>query len=331
MVIHAVRSRASLRRQGANARIMVVLPPRHHPSVAVVRPDANDVIGQADQSLPVQLHDLAVKVGAAGRSGQRFLNHVVLPANQPGDQRSALFRRVVLRIILPEGAVALAPEAEIPDHLHVLLRENRIAPKLLKQRRVLRVRSIQPGICAAEHLRAQRLGMVMRHIQAIRGRQLPIAMGVFVRSRDHEIAAQTKERFKRHFPRLVPAAVQRPGAQQHLVVDKPSPVAHSGRLSGAFSAGNLNGFAPLQLLIVPEPEGCNAQRRLRQMQQPIDRAQIIRIGNRNAFRKNRHPPALRRQPLAARQRDFVFPSVPAEHRAHVPPEHLRRPSGRSRV
>lgn len=114
VVVQAVRAGVAQRRQGGHPGVRVALTAADHLAKAVVCPDFNDILRQVQTALLVQFHGLAVEVGAADGVGIILLDQRILLPDQAGDERAAFFRRVVLGVVLPEGLVALPPEADIP-------------------------------------------------------------------------------------------------------------------------------------------------------------------------------------------------------------------------
>ena len=129
VIINAVRAGISARRQGRHAGIAVALTAADHLAVAVVRPDFNNILRQVQKAVLVQLHRLAVQVGAADGVLVVGFDEVILFFYQRGNQRAALFRRVVLGVVVPERLVALPTETDVPNHTHIFLRVNTRLPQ----------------------------------------------------------------------------------------------------------------------------------------------------------------------------------------------------------
>lgn len=102
---------ALLRRQGGHARVRIALTAADHLAKAVVCPDFNDILRQVKTALLVQLHRFAVEACAADGVGGVLLDQRILLPDETGDQRAPLFGGIILRVVLPEGLVALPAEA----------------------------------------------------------------------------------------------------------------------------------------------------------------------------------------------------------------------------
>ena len=104
VVIDAVRAAVPFGGQSRDTGVVVALAAADHPAVAVVGPDLDDVCRQVKAALPVEVHHLAVEVGAADGVRVALSDQIVLLANEAGDQRAPLGRGIVPGVVLPEGA-----------------------------------------------------------------------------------------------------------------------------------------------------------------------------------------------------------------------------------
>ena len=139
MVVNAMGAVVAHRGQGRHAGIAVALTAADHLAVAVVRPDFNNILRQVQKAVLVQLHRLAVQVGAADGVLVVGFHQIILFFYQGGNQCAALFRRVVLGVIVPERLVALPAETDVPDHAHTFLRVDARLPQGAEFLRVLAV------------------------------------------------------------------------------------------------------------------------------------------------------------------------------------------------
>lgn len=276
VIVQPVAATLSGDGQGTDAGIVIALAAGDHLAVAVVGPDGDHILRQAQMALLVELHGFAVEIGAAHGLRQAGFEQVVLLENQLGEELAPGLRRVVAGIIGPEGLIALAAETDIPDRRMGRLQVNSVLPQALEEIGMLGIGGRQIGIGAQEHLRSQGFGVMMGDVQAEIGGQGAVAMGVLVRAGHHEIAAQAQKGFEGHLPGLVLAAMELPGVQEHFVVDEPAAVAHGiGRRIGGVVRGDLSTFLGAQRLIIPEPERLHAQQIMADAVQTINKSQII--------------------------------------------------------
>ena len=129
MIVDTVGACIAKRRQSRYTGVVVFLTAADHFAEAVVRPDFNDILRQVQKAVLVQLHRLAVQVGAADGVLVVGFDEVILFFYQRGNQRAALFRRVVLGVVVPERLVALPTETDVPNHTHIFLRVNTRLPQ----------------------------------------------------------------------------------------------------------------------------------------------------------------------------------------------------------
>ncbi len=128
VVVNAVPSLIVFGGKRIDSWIVVVLPAGYHLPIAVVSPDPDDVLRQRKVTVSVQLHDLAVEVGAADGVFVVLFYQVILHADDPAYEFATGFRGVISRIVSPEGLIPLASEANVPDHLAVRLLSQSILP-----------------------------------------------------------------------------------------------------------------------------------------------------------------------------------------------------------
>ena len=259
MVVDAMGTIVAARRQGRHAGVVVFLAAADHLAVAVVRPDFNNILRQVQKAVLVQLHSLAVQVGAADGVPVVGFDEVILFFYQGGNQRAALFRRVVLGVVVPERLVALPAETDVPDHAHTFLRINARLPQCAEFLRVLAVHRLQVRVGLGEHLRAQRLGVVVGDDKPHIGSRPAVQHGVFACAGDHHVAAQTQQCLERHDERQIGAALDFPVGEQCFIVDEPAAVPDFIRFGLHHrSGGNLLPLPHGKRLVVPEPERLHA-------------------------------------------------------------------------
>ena len=174
VVIDAMVPLLALLRKGIDPRVAVPLTTADHTAIAIVRPDENDVLRQLQAALLVEFHHLSVEIRAADRLRVRLLHHRILLHDHIAQQLTALLIRIVGRIVIPEGVVALSAEAEGPDDLHPLLTIHGLLPELPEQCMMLENRRPHIRVRAGKHLCAERLCVVVRDIEAHIGSQMVI-------------------------------------------------------------------------------------------------------------------------------------------------------------
>ena len=170
VVVDTMMSLLPLLRKRIDSRVAVPLTTADHATIAIVRPDEDDVLRQLQAALLVELHHLTVEV----RTADRLLHHRILLHDHIAQQLSALLIRIIGRIVIPEGVVALSAEAEGPDDLHPLLAIDRLLPELPEQCMVLENRRPYIRVRAGKHLGTERLCVVVRDIEAHIGGQTVI-------------------------------------------------------------------------------------------------------------------------------------------------------------
>ena len=281
MIVKAVASRIPVLRQRWDAGIFVVLAAADHLAVPIVRPDADHVIGQFQIAAAVQFHHFAIQIGTANGLGISLLYKVILFPDQGGQQRTARFGGIVLRVIRPERSVALSAEADVPDHAQVLLLVDPFLPERAEQVRVLAEFGFQVRVALYKQGCAQRFGVVVGQDQPHVRRGLPVLEPLGAGAGNDHVAATAQKGLKGHAERLLGAAVYFPVRKQGLVVDEPSPIPHPGGGAGIVeAAGNFDFRAGRKCLVVPEPEGLNAQKAAADLEQAVDEAQNIGSGKR---------------------------------------------------
>ena len=264
------------RRQGGHAGVRVALTAADHLAEAVVCPDFNDVLRQVQTALLVQLHGLAVEIRAADGVWVVLFDQCILLPDEAGDERAALFGGVVLRVILPERLVALSPEADVPYRGGGFLPVNGILPQGAELFRVQAELGFQLRVGLHEHFGTQRLGVVVGDDQPHIGGKVVVAMAVFARAGNDQIAAQAQQRFKHHGKGKVAAALHLPVGDKRFVIDEPTTVPYPCRFALIGEVLRHSHAVRLdKLLVVPEPEGLHAQKAPADLEQTVHKAQRV--------------------------------------------------------
>ena len=148
MVIYTVFFFAVFFRKGQNPGIVVSLPAGNHFSKSIVRPYMDHILRELQISLLIQLHRFTVEIRTAQRLRIFLFYHFILYPDQAAHQLSPGFIRIIPGIRFPEGAVHLAPESQIPYHIHILLFFHSLLPQRIKFVAVLRKGGIhgQPSL-----------------------------------------------------------------------------------------------------------------------------------------------------------------------------------------
>ena len=241
-------------RHRVHTRIVVALTAGEHPAKAVVRPDFHHAVGDFQRAAAVQVHHFAIEVGAELRVRLHAADDFHLPPHNAADLRAPLFVGVEGVVLAPERAVALPTKADGVNHLTAFVFLSGLAPELLEFLRIEPVGTLQFRPAAAEHLRAEKLRMMLGENQPHVGGQHVQPVAVTVCAGDNHIAAAAQDGFKHHPPYLAMLGLPLlPGIEQHLVVDEPAAIFH--RISGRFhhAAGHFRRRHGRHGLIVPVP------------------------------------------------------------------------------
>ena len=334
VVIDAVRAAVPFGGQSRDTGIVVALAAADHPAVAVVGPDLDDVCRQVKAALPVEVHHLAVEVGAADGVRVALFDQIVLLADEAGDQRAPLGRGIVPGVVLPEGPVPLAAKADVPDHPHPLLCVDALLPQRPEPVGIFAVPGFQLRVNAGEHLSPQGLGVVVGQDQPHVRRGPAVAAGIFAGAGDDHIPPAAQQRLKCHDKGQVVPALHLPVGEQGLVVDEPPAVPDPGGaalLAEVLRHGDL--FHGGKGLVVPEPEGQHPQKAAADLEQPVDEPQVVPGGKGQGFSLRLQAVALGGQALRLLQADAAAGggALP-EHLGHVPFQCVQRiPDGRRKV
>ncbi len=163
VVVDALRGCLFRIRHGGDPGVMVSLAAGDHGSVAVIRPHPDDLRIQIQKSLLVKLHHLPIEVGTENRVFHMLFYQLGLFSDYRADQGSPGLRclKPAGTVAVPERAVPLSPKAQVPDHLLVLLFDYRILPEPGEEILVFQVVGLLVRVGSGEHLRSQRLRVVM--------------------------------------------------------------------------------------------------------------------------------------------------------------------------
>ena len=278
---HPVASRRAGQRQRRRAQVGAVLPPGSDKlAVAVVRPEADHIVGQVQGAGLQQLGHLAVGTDADGRRGQLLPHHLVLGL-QDGAQLFApalllqgdVAGGVPLRPVGPRGQdlSPLLRQAEPPDQLVVLAAGHGGGPQPAVIGGAVGKQRGPAGQGLVKGAGFQRHAGGLQPPQAHRpgqGGGVPLGQG-------HKVAAAAQKRLKGHLP------VQAGGAGVPVAKQLPAgelPAAQPHRVDAAVHMLLVKGdqFLFLKPLVVPEPEGLDAQAFPAQVEQRVDGAQVVR-------------------------------------------------------
>ena len=320
MVVQAVRAGVAQRRQGGHAGVRIALTAADHLAKAVVCPDFNDVLRQVQTALLVQLHGLAVEIGAADGGGVVLLDQIVLLSDQAGDERAPLFGGIILRVVLPEGLVALPAEADVPYRRGGFLPVDGVLPQGTELFRVQTELRFKLRVCLHEHFCPQRLGVVVGDDQSHVSGKVVVAVAVFARAGNDQIAAQAQQRFKHHGKGKVAAALHLPVGDECFIIDEPAAIPHPGRLalvSKVLRHGHAVRFD--KLLVVPEPEGLHAQKASADLEQAVYKAQRVGGGEQKFVVLHLQAEAFRQKVAVFNKVDGIAGSICfGEHGLHIP-------------
>ncbi len=318
MVIQAMRAGVALRQSG-HTGVAVSLAAAHHFAIAVVCPNLDDIFGQVKASLLVKLHGLAVEVGAADGVRVVLLDQIILLPDEGRDECPTLFRGVVLRIVLPEGFIALSPEADVPDGRCGFLGVDGILPEGTEFFRVQAELGFQLRVGLHEHLCPQRLGMVMGDDKAHVGGEVVVAVAVFTRAGNHQIAAQTQQGLKHHDKGHLAAAFHFPMRDERFIVDEPAAIPHPrgfALVGEVLRHGHAVRFG--ELLVIPEPERLHAQKVFADFKQAIHKAKWVGGGEQKLIAVCLQTETLRLQVTVLDKTDIITGCFSfGEYRIHI--------------
>ena len=320
MIVQPVRAGVAQRRQGGHARVRIALTAADHLAKAVVCPDLDDVLRQVKTTLLVQFHGLAIKVRAADGVGIVLLDQRILLPDQAGDQRTPLFGGIILRVVLPERLVALPAEADVPYRGGGFLPVDGVLPQGTELFRVQAELGFQLRVRLHEHFGTQRLGVVVGDDQPHIGGKVVVAVAVFARAGNDQIAAQAQQRFKHHGKGKVAAALHLPVGDERFVIDEPAAIPHPGGLAlvgEVLRHGHAVRFD--KLLVVPEPEGLHAQKAPADLEQAVHKTQRVGGGEQKRIVVHLQTEALRCKVAVFNKVDGIAGSIRfGEHCFHIP-------------
>ena len=147
-----------------------------------------------------------------------------------------------------------------------------------------------------------------------------VAVAVFARAGNDQIAAQAQQRFKHHGKGKVAAALHLPVRDERFVIDEPAAIPHPGRLAlvgKVLRHGHAVRFD--KLLVVPEPEGLHAQKAPADLEQTEHKAQRVGGGEQKCIVVHLQAEALRCKVAVFGKADGIAGSVRFdEHCFHIP-------------
>lgn len=291
-----MRTGIALRRQCFHTRIAVTLTAADHLAETIVCPDFDHLVRQIKAALLVQFHSLPIQIGAADGMRVAVLDQIILFPDEGGNQCAPLFRGVVLGVVLPEGFIALPPEPDVPDGGCIFLPVNGLLPERAELFRVETELWFQLRVRLHKHFGSQRLGMVVGDDEAHIRCKIMVAVAVFARAGNHQIAAQPQQRLKDHHKGHLAAAFHLPVGNQSFIVDEPAAVPYPCGL--AFICEILRHSHAIGLdkfLIVPEPEGLHTQKTATDFKQTVYKAEGIGGGQHQSVLMHLQAETLRRK------------------------------------
>ena len=108
------------------------------------------------------------------------------------------------------------------------------------------------------------------------GGKVVVAVAVFARTGNHQIAAQAQQRFKHHGKGKVAAAFHLPVGDKRFVIDEPAAISHPGRFALIGEVlRHSHALGSGKLLVVPEPEGLHAQNASADLEQAVHKTQRV--------------------------------------------------------
>ena len=268
MEIHPLPPGAARPGQPWRAGVCLALPGRCKLAVAVVWPQADDVVGQVQHAGLGQGGQPAVHLDADGRGRQHGAHLVQLGAQHPADLFPLAGQRRGGQV--GQDAPALFRQADAPDQLLVFVLLHRGGPQRFVGVGTVGIQDRPAGPAAVKGHALQRQAG---------GRQPPQAhgpgqVGGGAGGQRGKVAAQAQQRLQGHLPVQVLCAGV-PAFQQLAARKAPAPQPHRGG-PGCVMFGGDGGQLPLfKPLVVPEPQRQDAQRGAADVQQRIHRGQVV--------------------------------------------------------